>query len=181
MAPIEPARSGRLAGSERAVSDGLERTRERIVAAGGNLDRVTIVAVTKGFGPEAPLAAVRAGFGDIGENYADELLAKAAQLEADGRPELRWHFLGRLQRNKIPRLAPVVACWQSVGRVEEAVAIARRSPRPEIFVEVDVSSSKERPGCAPRRGAGTRGGGRRGGLSGPRPHDRRPTRRRKRH
>lgn len=124
------------------------------MAAGGDLGRVTIVAVTKGFGPEAPRAAVRAGIGDIGENYAVELIAKAAQIAEDGGAEVRWHFLGALQRNKIGRLAPVVACWQSVSRAEEAVAIARASARPEIFVEVDVSDSPGRPGCTPAAAPG---------------------------
>lgn len=124
--------------------------RSRIEAAGGDLSRIVIVAVTKGFGADAPLAALRAGLTDLGENYAAELIAKAAAV-AEGDPPLspRWHFLGAIQRNKIPRLSPVVTCWQSVARAEESVAIARRAfVEPEVFVEVDVSGSPGRGGCS---------------------------------
>ncbi len=146
VAPDDDAGSGSdsLAGT---VAVGLDRIRGRIAAAGGDPDRVTVVAVTKGFGPEAPRAAARAGLSQIGENYAAELLDKAARIEADGGAQPCWHFLGRVQRNKIARLAPVVGCWQSVARAEEAVAIARRSLHPEIFVEVDMSGVPGRPGC----------------------------------
>jgi pyridoxal phosphate enzyme (YggS family) len=108
--------------------------------------------VTKGFGPEAALAAIRAGLSDIGENYAAELLAKqadvASSLGTDEPP--RWHYLGAVQRNKVGRLAPVVTCWQSVSRLEEATAIASRTEArtPEVFVEVDVSGQAGRGGCS---------------------------------
>ena len=124
--------------------------RERIAAAGGDPAGVAIVAVTKGFGPEAPIAALQAGIADLGENYANELLRKAAAVAATG-PGLapRWHYLGAVQRNKVARLAPVVSCWQAVSRPEEAVAIARRSDRhPQVFVEVEVAVSEGRRGCS---------------------------------
>jgi pyridoxal phosphate enzyme (YggS family) len=143
-----PAGAG-SASLEDAVSAGLEHVRGRIAAAGGDPDQVTVVAVTKGFGPDAPRAALRAGLDQLGENYAHELLDKASQVEGDGGSPPCWHFLGRIQRNKVARLAPVVGCWQSVSRAEEAVAIARRSPQPQVFIEVDLSGDPGRPGCDP--------------------------------
>lgn len=128
----------------------MQAVKERIARAGADPDRVTIVAVTKGHGPEAVQAAIGAGLTEIGENYAAELLDKALALEAS--PDLRrpsWHFLGAVQRNKVKRLAPVVACWQSVSRPEEAAAIARHSPVPEIFLEIDLSGDPGRRGCRP--------------------------------
>ncbi len=77
--------------------------------------------------------ALAAGLGDIGENYADELLAKAGAIEAGASgdevagsagpgarrsrwwpstPVPTWHFLGAVQRNKVARLAPAVTWWQ---------------------------------------------------------------------
>src|SRR5439155_9237961 len=73
------------------VASNLEQARARIRAAGGQ--DVRIVAVTKGFGADAVAAARQAGLTDLGENYADELVAK---WEAGP----RWHFLGAIQRNK---------------------------------------------------------------------------------
>ncbi len=110
-----------------------------------------MVAVTKGFGPEAVTAALEVGLFDIGENYAAELLSKAAALEPLNLvTPPRWHYLGAVQRNKVARLAPRVSVWQAVARPEEASAIARRSgDGAEIFVEVDLSLSPGRGGCRP--------------------------------
>jgi uncharacterized pyridoxal phosphate-containing UPF0001 family protein len=144
------------AGLDPAVVGGrLSAVRARITAAGGDLEQVAVVAVTKGHGLDAVRAALAVGLVDIGENYAAELLEKAAGLQAadgDGdvvRPMPRWHFLGAVQRNKVPKLAPVVACWQAVARSEEAEAIGRRRPGAEVFVEIDLSGQPGRGGCRP--------------------------------
>jgi hypothetical protein len=145
------------AGLDRSVvGERLSAIRARITAAGGDSDRVAVVAVTKGHGLDAVLAALYVGLLDIGENYAAELLEKVARLHEaadDGnvaaRPAPRWHFLGAVQRNKVPKLAPVVACWQAVARCEEAEAIGRRRRGAEVFVEIDLSGDAGRGGCAP--------------------------------
>ncbi len=133
------------------VVAGLERVRDRIAAAGGDPSGVRVVAVTKGFGPEAVVAARDAGVLDAGENYAQELLAKDEVLRRSGPgdPGVRWHFLGAIQRNKVAGLAPVVSCWQSVARAVEGEAIARRRPGAAVLVEVDTTGVPGRNGCAP--------------------------------
>jgi PLP dependent protein len=134
-----------------AVSQRLAAIRHRIEAAGGDPTVVRVVAVTKGFGPEAVIAARGAGLGDIGENYAQELVAKAAAVgppPTDG-ARLRWHFLGAVQRNKVRSLAPLVDCWQAVARAVEGEEIARRRTGAEVLVEVDVAGTAGRNGCAP--------------------------------
>ncbi len=105
------------------VGDRLVELRRRIAAAGG--DDVTVVAVTKGFGPEVVEAAVAVGLDDIGENYAQELLAKLAGLGED-RP--RVHFIGRLQSNKVRSLAGVVDLWQSIDRASLVEPLAKLRP-----------------------------------------------------
>ena len=55
-----------------AVAGRLAAVRRRIESAGGDVDRVRIVAVTKGFGADAVRAALAAGVVDIGENFAQE-------------------------------------------------------------------------------------------------------------
>ena len=97
-----------------------------------------MVAVTKGFDADAVTTALAAGLTDIGENYADELVAKAGDRRRRGRGRC-WHFLGAVQRNKVARLAPVVAWWQGVSRVEEGRAIAKRRPGAAVLVQVDVA------------------------------------------
>ena len=103
------------------VAANLEKVRDRIVGAGGDLDRITIVAVTKQLPTSAVYAAVDAGMVDIGENYAQQLLAKVEE----GVPEnVRWHYLGPVQRNKVKGLAPIVTLWHGVDRVAAADVIA---------------------------------------------------------
>lgn len=109
-----------------------------------------VVAVAKGFGPDAVAAAMEAGLADLGENYAQDLLAKAAELSA----QPRWHFIGRLQRNKIRKIAGLVHLWQSVDRPELAAEIARRAPGARVLVQVDIAGIGGRGGCPPDDTAG---------------------------
>jgi uncharacterized pyridoxal phosphate-containing UPF0001 family protein len=134
----------------------LDHVRHRIEAVATDPSSVRIVAVTKGFPVEAVETARAAGLVDIGENYADELVGKAREVEAGSsdppaRPGVVWHYLGAVQRNKVARLAPVVSWWQAVSRVEEGVAIARRAPGATVLVQVDVAGLAGRGGCPPDR------------------------------
>ncbi|HEY8557057.1 MAG TPA: YggS family pyridoxal phosphate-dependent enzyme, partial [Actinomycetes bacterium] len=82
-----------------AVAANVASVRGRVAAAAGRAGRdpqeVTLVAVAKLFPAAAVRAVVVAGVADVGENYAKDLEDKAAQV-----PGVRWHFVGRLQRNK---------------------------------------------------------------------------------
>jgi PLP dependent protein len=127
----------------------------RIASSGRDPGEVTVVAVTKGFGPEAIIAAVEAGLVDVGENYAQECAAKLVTATAElarraGVPRApRLHFIGRLQTNKVRLLAPHVALWQSVDRAALGAEIARRAPGASVLVQVNVSDEPAKGGCAP--------------------------------
>jgi hypothetical protein len=116
---------------------------------------VRVIGVTKGFGPDAVRAAVDAGLTDLGENYAGELVAKAAATEAEAgagavdSSDVGWHFLGAVQRNKVAQLAPLVGVWQSVARVAEGERIARFAPQARVLVQVETTGLPGRNGCAP--------------------------------
>jgi len=135
--------------SPEEVADRLGALQERLARAGG--DRVKLVAVTKGFGPDSVAAALSAGLADVGENYAQELLSKASSLSSQPAVGLqpRWHFIGRLQRNKIRKIAHLVDLWQSVDRSEAASEIARRAPSAAVLVQVDIAGGEGRGGCPP--------------------------------
>jgi PLP dependent protein len=107
---------------------------------------VRIVAVTKGFGDDAVEAAVAAGVTAIGENYGQDLVAKAAR--GAGGDVVRWHYIGAVQRNKVAQLAPFVAVWESVDRIAAAEAIARHSPGATALIEVNLVGDLGRTGCA---------------------------------
>ena len=127
------------------VAERVDRVRERIAAAGGDPGATRIVAVTKGFGARAVEAATLAGLTDVGENYAQELLDKQSASPAG----TRWHFLGTVQRNKVRRLAPHVHAWHGIDRAAAAESVASAAPGAKVFVEVNLTGSPTRPGCAP--------------------------------
>lgn len=131
------------------VAAKVEQLWERVTAAGADPAAVDLVAVTKGFGPEVARAAVGAGLTDLGENYAQELVAKAPELASAGVGPVRWHAIGRLQRNKVRALAPIVDLWQSVDRLDLGTEIARRAPGAAVLVQVNVSDEPQKGGCAP--------------------------------
>lgn len=129
------------------VARRLREVRERIAAAAAGRTRdVTVVAVTKGHDVWAVDAARDAGLRDIGENYAAELLQKHSSASA-GKPVLRWHFLGRVQRNKVKALAGAVDLWQGVDRLVAGQEIARRAPAAAVLVQVNVSGEPAKNGC----------------------------------
>lgn len=127
------------------VAERYQALRRRIAGAGGR--GVTVVAVTKAFGPWAVDASAACGIADIGENYAQECVAKLG--EASAAPMPRVHFIGRLQRNKVRMLAGCVDVWQTVDRAELAREIGRRAPGAEVMIQVNISGEATKAGCAP--------------------------------
>jgi pyridoxal phosphate enzyme (YggS family) len=133
-----------------AVAENVARVRERIRAAGG--EGVELVAVTKTFPVEAILAAQAAGCRAIGENYAQELVAKLARLPEGGpRPEV--HFIGHLQTNKVRVLAGRVDVVETVDRPSLVAELARRLPGTRVLVEVNVTGEPQKAGCEPAEAA----------------------------
>lgn len=130
------------------VGERLHRLRRRIADAGGDPARVTIVGVTKTFGPEVVRAAVVAGLTDLGENYAAELGAKASAAAGEGLAP-RWHFIGAIQRRKVRSIASQVHMWHGVARAEEGAEIARWSPGASVLVQVNVSGERTKNGVRP--------------------------------
>ena len=128
----------------REVRERLGRIRQQVSDAGGDPEVVRIVAVTKGRDRLTAAAAVAAGLGELGENYAQELLEKAPGLDG-----VSWHFIGNLQSNKVRRLAPHVAVWQSVDRPRLLGEIARHSPGAEVLIQVAAQPVPGRGGCDP--------------------------------
>jgi pyridoxal phosphate enzyme (YggS family) len=128
-----------------SFAESLAGVRACITAIGRDPDDIRIVAVTKGFGPEVVDMAAAEGLADVGENYAQELLAKASGVIA----EVRWHFLGTVQTNKVRKLAPKVVAWHGVDRPAAADAIAVARPGAEVLVQVNVAGIQSKSGCRP--------------------------------
>ena len=148
MAGLAEGNAGRTASGVADVKERLDELHRRIAEAGGDPTRVTVVAVTKTFGPEVVRAAVGAGLSDLGENYAAELAAKATAAAGEGLVP-RWHFIGAIQRNKVRSVAPHVHLWHGVARVTEGAEIARWSPGAAVLVQVNVSGEATKNGVPP--------------------------------
>jgi hypothetical protein len=121
----------------------LAEVRARIDTAGGDPNSITVVAVTKDFGPETVEAALANGLTDVGENRADQLAAKAAAITG----EVRWHYLGRVQRNQVRKVAAHVHLWQAIDRVAAGEEIAKRAPGAAVLVQVNVSGEPQKHGA----------------------------------
>jgi hypothetical protein len=133
----------------------LARVRRRIAdacaAAGRGRDEVTLVAVTKTYPARDVLHLASLGVGDVGENRDQEAAPKAAEVRSAG-VDVRWHFVGQLQRNKARSVAAYADLVHSVDSVRLAMALAeaadryRESPL-DVLVQVSVDGDPARGGA----------------------------------
>lgn len=111
---------------------------------------VTIIAVSKSQPVEKILAAASAGHRDFGENYALELHRKATALSSY---PIRWHYIGRLQSNKVKYVVPIVQMVHSVDREAIALELNRQAERIgrtlEILIQVNTSGEETKGGIPP--------------------------------
>jgi pyridoxal phosphate enzyme (YggS family) len=139
-----------------STAQALEQVRARVRAAAEACGRsprdVKLIAVSK----THPVAKIReayaAGQRDFGENYVQELIKKAEELH--DLPELRWHLIGHLQRNKARHVVGLVAMLHTVDTPELALELAKRAAgfserRLEVLVEVSIAGEQQKHGVAP--------------------------------
>jgi len=136
------------------VAANLARVRERIAAAclrRGPGPEPTLIGVSKRQPVAALRAALAAGLGDLGENYAQELQAKQAAPELQGLP-VRWHFIGALQSNKA-RLVVGHALIHTLDRPSLVTALAARARAlgtvQDVLVELNLGGEAQKAGVAP--------------------------------
>lgn len=133
-----------------------ERIARALALAGRGPESVAVLAVTKGFGPEAVTAAIATGLTDVGENYLQEAAAKFAALDSLAAPSIRRHFIGRLQRNKCKRVAELFDVVQSIDELAIAKALdgAAREVKKTLDVLVQINiASDDRAGVSPGEAA----------------------------
>jgi pyridoxal phosphate enzyme (YggS family) len=123
------------------VAERLAEVHERIRRAGG-VD-VRVLPVTKTFGIEACWAASRAGCTAVGENYAQEVVAK---LGGQSLP-FGVHFIGQLQTNKVRMLAPIVSVYETVDRPSLVTELAKRVPGATVLLQVSTVGEEGKGGC----------------------------------
>ncbi len=149
----ERVRAGGTEGGGGVVGQNLERVRERIAAAACSAGRdpsgVRLICVTKGIPVERIREAVAAGIREIGENRVQEAQEKQPALGRD----LRWHMIGRLQRNKAKFAVELFDVIHSVDSLELIEALERFERGMDLLIQVNVSGEAAKGGCRPEKAA----------------------------
>jgi pyridoxal phosphate enzyme (YggS family) len=130
-----------------AVRERIERAAAR---AGRDPAAVKLLAVSKRHSAEAVREAHGLGVRRFGENYAQELVSKSAQVDL---PDIEWHMIGHLQTNKVRLVAPVIHAIHSVDSVYVAAELGKRvtnaSRSVQVLIEVNVAGDEAKSGCTP--------------------------------
>jgi len=135
---------------------GLEDVRERVAAAAVKAGRpasaVTLVAVSKTFGPEAIAPVIAAGQQVFGENRVQEADAKWPALKAAHRA-VALHLVGPLQTNKVKDAVALFDVIETIDREKLARAVAKemaaQGRRPRLFIQVNTGEEEQKAGVSP--------------------------------
>ena len=110
---------------------------------------VTLICVSKFHPMEAIMEAYECGERDFGESRVQELLPKYEALPKD----IRWHFIGHLQTNKVKQIVPFVHMIHSVDSVRLLETINREAEkiqrRVKVLLEVHVAKEETKSGFTP--------------------------------
>ena len=136
-----------------SILDNLERVREQIANAAANsgrsADDVELVAIAKMHPAEKVRQAVEAGQTLFGESRVQEARAKIPELSSN----IRWHFVGHLQKNKVRQALPLFEMIHSVDSLALAQDINRIAEEgglyPRVLLEVNVAGEGSKFGFAP--------------------------------
>lgn len=155
---------------EESLKDRYEAVRQRVAAAaeasGRRAADIVVVAVTKHAAIDQIRELIGLGHMDLGENRVQVLTQHAAQVDeyvnrlkempsaraGSALPNVRWHMIGHLQRNKVRKVLPLVRLVHSVDslRLAEEIhsAAARLSHPVEVLVQVNVAEERQKHGVA---------------------------------
>lgn len=158
----------------RTLRERYDEVRARIAAAaarsGRRTEDILLVAVTKYAEIEDIRELVQFGHLDLGENRVQQLEQRAQMIEefaqrrrdrgAGEIPDVRWHMIGSLQRNKVKKALPLVRLIHSVDSLrlaeelqehaeERNRALGDEAPPVDVLVEVNVAGEKSKHGVAP--------------------------------
>ena len=133
------------------------RIRSAALRAGRAPEEITLIGVTKGVGASQVAEAVSLGLRDLGENYVQEARTKIhtvrEALPGENQPPVRWHGIGKLQRNKAREAVALFDVVHSVDRIELARELERRADqagtRLEVFLQVNLSGEAQKGGVLP--------------------------------
>lgn len=110
-------------------------------------DTVRLIAASKTRTIAEVRTAYQAGVTHFGENYVQEGVDKALQL-----PEATWHFIGKLQRNKVNMALRGFTVFHTVDSLKLLNKISSSAEReklhPQIYIQVNVADELQKAGCS---------------------------------
>lgn len=136
------------------IANNLARVRERMAAAcarvGRSIDSVRLLGVTKYSSLIETRLLFEAGCHDLAESRPQDLWDKAKELTHS---DLRWHFIGHMQRNKVRRTLPLLHLLHSLDSerllLELEGEAARIDLRLKVLLEINISGDESKTGLAP--------------------------------
>jgi PLP dependent protein len=135
-----------------SIAENLSVVRSRVgqaaLRAGRDPAEVRLIGASKGVPPARVAEAIDAGLHDFGENFIQEAAQRIRAVK--GGPEVRWHFIGHLQTNKVPLALDLFYMVQSVDSLRLAQQLSRRAMGPlRVLLEVNVTGEASKYGFAP--------------------------------
>ena len=132
------------------IAHHLKAIQERVALAakkaGRNPQQIEIIAVSKKQSVQQIKEAVDLGQLSFGESYVQELQQKSLEISEP----IRWHFIGKLQKNKINKLPSSLVMLHSIDSFDLALALEKRREEPlDCLVEISLGEEKSKSGIAP--------------------------------
>lgn len=153
MSTDHPASANDHAAKLREVTTAISAAEK---AAGRKSGSVTLIAVSKTFGPEDIQPVLEAGHRDFGENKVQEAQGKWPALRT-AFPDIRLHLIGPLQSNKAKDAVALFDAIHSIDRPKIARAIAdemaKQNRKLQLFVQVNTGEEPQKAGIMPREAA----------------------------
>jgi len=118
---------------------------------------VTLIAVSKTMPFEFIQSLYELGHRDFGENYAQELNEKAEFARLMGLHDIRWHFIGHLQGNKIKLILPWVFAIHTLDSIDRALDVQKKweqlgrdeTEKLKVFFEINIDREESKSGFLP--------------------------------
>src|SRR5438094_2634791 len=138
-----------------SITENLERVRDQMAQAatkaGRAVEEIELVAITKTHPAEKVREAIEAGLTLFGESRVQEARSKIPELPSN----IRWHFVGHLQKNKVRHALPLFEMIHSVDSLALAEDINRVAQEeglhPRVLLEVNVGGEGSKFGFAPEK------------------------------
>ena len=136
--------------NEERLKKNLESVKEDIKNYSKDPSRVKLVAVTKYFGPDAIEALLKLGIHNVGENKGQVMRDKIAYFKEREIGDIKWHFIGNLQKNKVKYIIEDVELIHSVNSLSLAQEIDKRAGQigrtVDILLEINIAGEESKEG-----------------------------------